>query len=450
MASRKLTARFCEGERGESGKQVAFPDADVRGLEFRISASGRKSWSLRYRNADGRQCRVSLGGFPERDLERARRKARGLLTAVDDGGDPAKDKRVARARAATAAVETFADLMTDYSDACERGYWKPRGKKKRATTLAAERANYRLHLEKQLGPRPLDEITRAVVKARLRQIAATAPVLANRVQALIRSAFSYCIAEEIAPESVSANPAAGFAPLGEETPRQRILSDDELRALWGALKDPSGLKVEGKPIQVGRAMRIAVQLCLLTLQRKSEVVGMRADELRLDEGVWLLPPERVKGGRAHAVALTPAAVVLIREAITLATPKDSKEPAPEWVFPSRLRSLGPIRPRSLSHAMTDLTTALGIPDATPQDLRRTGSSALTSERIGVSQFVRSQVLGHASDSGGGASVSRAHYDVNNYMVEKRRAVVAWEGLLFRIVGETPRADNVTPLRGAAS
>ena len=171
------------------------------------------------------------GGYHKRqDLERARRKARGLLTAVDDGGDPAKEKRLARARAETATVETFADLMADYFAACERGYWKPRGKKKRATTLAAERANYRLHLEEATRAAPVDEITRAVVKARLRQIAATAPVLANRVQALVRSAFSYCIAEEIAPEAVTINPAAGFAPLGEEAPRQRILSDEELRA----------------------------------------------------------------------------------------------------------------------------------------------------------------------------------------------------------------------------
>ncbi|RYG08532.1 MAG: hypothetical protein EON92_16405 [Burkholderiales bacterium] len=79
--------------------------------------------------------------------------------------------------------------------------------------------------------------------------------------------------------------------------------------------------------------------------------------------------------------------------------------------------------------------ATGAADATCHDLRRTGSTIMTSERLGISPFTRSQVLGHGTDTGGGAAVSSAHYDVNLYLAEKRKALEAWEILLLEIVGE---------------
>jgi hypothetical protein len=75
---------------------------------------------------------------------------------------------------------------------------------------------------------------------------------------------------------------------------------------------------------------------------------------------------------------------------------------------------------------------------------------MTSERLRVSPFVRSLVLSHTTDTGGGAAVSSSHYDRNSYIAEKRSALTAWEGLLLEIVGERERTSNVEQLRiGAA-
>jgi hypothetical protein len=67
--------------------------------------------------------------------------------------------------------------------------------------------------------------------------------------------------------------------------------------------------------------------------------------------------------------------------------------------------------------------------------------------LGISRFIRSQVLSHSTDQEGGAAVSARHYDVNDYAREKRRALEAWEGLALEIVGEQPRSPNVRPMRG---
>jgi len=96
--------------------------------------------------------------------------------------------------------------------------------------------------------------------------------------------------------------------------------------------------------------------------------------------------------------------------------------------------------------MRDVLKAIGVTGVVLYDLRRTGSTAMTSERIGVSPFIRSLVLSHTTETGGGAAVSARHYDGNEYIAEKRRALEAWEDLLLEIVGERVRRSNVKALR----
>ena len=83
--------------------------------------------------------------------------------------------------------------------------------------------------------------------------------------------------------------------------------------------------------------------------------------------------------------------------------------------------------------MNRLVDATNIPSATPHDLRRTGATNLTSERIGVSRFIVSKVLAHSGDTGGAAAVTGQHYDLNDYFSEKRKALDAWAAVVLKIV-----------------
>jgi integrase len=157
---------------------------------------------------------------------------------------------------------------------------------------------------------------------------------------------------------------------------------------------------------------------------------MRADELDLERGVWVIPAERAKNGRAHSVPLPPASVTLLRSALKLKSRGKSA-----FVFPSPRDKGASIHPDALTRAMGGAMKALGFPLAGPHDLRRTGASRLASERIGVAPFVISQVLNHITDAGGGSATTRRHYNVHLYATEKRRALEAWESLLLETVGE---------------
>ena len=160
---------------------------------------------------------------------------------------------------------------------------------------------------------------------------------------------------------------------------------------------------------------------------------MRVDELDLDARTWVIPAPRMKGNRDHLVPLPDAAVVLIKRAI--AVTNAGRNSQSDYVFRTTWEDERPLEPNSLSRAMLRVTRALGIRNATVHDLRRTMSTTMTSERLKISHFIRSEVLAHLT-SGGGAAVSSAHYDVNLYISEKRDALARWSHLLMTIVEET--------------
>ena len=161
MANPRLTTKAAESARPIKGKQAAHPDAQVPGLELRVSPGGRKVWSFRYRNKEGRQRRMSLGLFPAVDLGDARDKAFKVLGALADGADPASEQRKAKEAARNRDVRTFGDLADAYLDACKAGQWRPKNKTKRASTLATETAVLKRHIRPRLGRVPSRGVTAA-------------------------------------------------------------------------------------------------------------------------------------------------------------------------------------------------------------------------------------------------------------------------------------------------
>jgi len=445
MSAKKLTSAFCDAAKPQAGRQISFPDHDVRGLELRVSGEGRKTWSYRYHARSGRRGRVTLGVHSaEFGLSEARTKARKMQVVVDDGGDPGMARQVAKVTAATEHIKTFADLARAYFAATESGRYRP----KRKTSLANERAVYRVHIERAIGRLPLETITRRLVKGALgRMLDSGVTSQAVRAQAVIRQMLTFAVCEERLP----LNPISDLPPVAPSRPRARIYSDDELKAIWTGVFAPQTLRIpepiaakrrDGEHVQIGPAMKLAIQLVFLLLQRRCEVLGMARAELDLRHGLWTIPAGRMKSKRPHAVPLSPWAVELIEAAIALNADRKT-----DLVFPGRNDPTRPMNGPSMNQALNAVLWARAIDNGTVHDIRRTGSTLMTSERLGVSPFIRSKVLGH-TDAGGGAQVTATHYDANSYVGEKRAALERWQRLLGTIVGAGPRlnGDRVSPVR----
>lgn len=464
-----LTDRFVRALKPDATGRVEVWDAECRGLCIRVSATGRR-WFFRYRRPDGSQPRMMLGDYvpPEdaRDNAKAltvagaRIKARKLRTEIDAGSDPASEKAEALAAVKAQPIRTVSDLGREYFAACERGEYRPskRRTQKRPATLKGERWIFARHLEPALGDVRVEALTRDAVKKCLRVLLDEGKgVMANRARGLLQTIYTWANTEG----RTSINPARTIDPMAEEKPRSRVITDAELTVLWRALKDTTGLKMpNGQSLYVSRPVRIALQLSFLLLQRRAEIATMRAADVDLDRGVWVIPPERTKNGRGHIVPLPPASVALIREALDLASlekrvptgaPDGSQPIASPFVFPGRGDPLNrSIEPSALSHAMRDIRAAVGVEGVTVHDARRLGATLICSDRIGLTPYTAGLVLNHVSERGGAAAVTLSTYVHADMMPEKRRALVALERLLLEIVGEREPAAKVISISGAAA
>jgi hypothetical protein len=212
----KLTARTVETLKPQQGKRREIADHVVRGLSLRVSAAGGKSWALRYRNSDGIQRRLTLGGFPALSLNKARAAARQARGRVADAADPAREKqdqRRAGRRARREKPQTLLDLWVAFS--------REELPKRRPSTAAYHAWLWRKHVGPRLGDQRLADLSAAIVRPALRDVGAGAPVTANRAMTLLRRMLNFAVEEEI----ISVSPLAGARRLYDEASRERVLTD---------------------------------------------------------------------------------------------------------------------------------------------------------------------------------------------------------------------------------
>lgn len=116
-------------------------------------------------------------------------------------------------------------------------------------------------------------------------------------------AFSYCsrlFSWAVERGIIKHSPCYGLRPsrlIGPKQPRERVLTDDELRALWNA----GG--------QLGYPAGPFIRMLILTGQRRGEVAGMRWSEIH--SGLWVIPAARMKMKTQHVVPLVPEVRALL-------------------------------------------------------------------------------------------------------------------------------------------
>jgi integrase len=263
------------------------------------------------------------------------------------------------------------------------------------------------------------EIGRREIVEALEEIADSGhPAMARKIHAHSSKLFSWAIARGMYGLDVS--PCAGIRTseiLGRKEPRQRVLSDAEIRALWQATE---GLGYPASPF---------VRLLLLTGQRLREVAQMSWSEVDLDKALWTIPPERMKGDAAHEVPLAPIAVELLKS-------------LPRWTGDFIFSTTGGERPISgFSKMKLKIDTAIVEPIAPWRfhDLRRTMRTGLGG--LPIPSNVCELAIGHVQPG------MHKIYDLHSYRDEKRRALELWAAKLASIV-ESREADNVLTFKTA--
>jgi integrase len=221
-------------------------------------------------------------------------------------------------------------------------------------------------------------------------------------------------------EYLDADPLGGMRKPAESTPRNRVLSDDEIRTLWIGLPEALARSEQCQRI---------IKLCLVTGQRVGEVAGMLRSELDLKAREWRLPASRTKNACPHVVPLSALAAEIIE------TDAGAKS---DPIFPCGKGSLPPVAvARTILRASN--ANRFGIASWSAHDLRRTALTQMA--RLGVAPIVLGHVANHRTTTRAG--VTLAVYSHYAYDKEKRAALEQWAERLAAIVGLG--AATVTPI-----
>lgn len=372
-------------------------DPATSGLQLRVrpTATGAsRTWLFRY-TWRGEWVRIVIGHYPGMALVDARARAIELRKVIDEGIDPRRARPRRRQHtepAPSAGTGNKHSIEFLISEFVER-YLRPHRKRPEWAEAILDRdvlPKWKGRDARTITPPEVIELLDGIVDR-------GAPVLANRTAALLSQLFRFGIHRHI----VTATPVQLlYRPGGKEKPRERTLTEEELRAY---LADPKAAT------RYERLSRV-ITLLLLTGQRRGELALARWSDIDLNERTWTIPDENAKGGRGHVVPLSDWAVeefaALKREA-----------EGSQWVLAAGANH---IDPKQLSRSVAKCHARFkkqGIAEFTLHDLRRTCRTGLSA--LKVEPHIAERVLNHVQPGVVGV------YDRFAYLEEKRAALDKW-------------------------
>jgi integrase len=382
----KLTAQALAKYRWPDKPDHIIFDDDIAGFGLR-TRKGKRSWVFQYAFGSGAAKvtrRIKIGDYPALSPAKAREEAEDLHAKVHLHGDPALERRKNRIEAG----KTFGKLVEQYL-AARVSELRPRSY-----------AEVRRHLvvsARSLHNMPLGSVDQSAVVACLNTTAKRGPVAANRARASLSAMFAWAMGEGLA----LVNPVA-HTNKREERPRDRVLSDAELRVVWEALRDDD--------------YGVIVKLLMLTGQRANEMAALSWSEVDLDRGLISLPGTRTKNGRPHDTPMTDTVRSLLAS-----RPKRGDR---DLIFG---RSTGPFS--GWTDAKQALNERAPLKPWVIHDLRRSVATGMAD--IGVQPHIIEAVLNHVSGHKGGIA---GIYNRASYAKEKAEALARWDEHIGAVVG----------------
>jgi integrase len=400
---------------------VEYWDKATPGFGIRVMPSGFKSFFVMYR-LGAVQKRLSLGRADPQKLAQVRQQAKEMLDGAKKGRDPSAAIEEKRAN-------TFEKVAQDYITEHVAGLEDRRFVEQ---LIARE-------LIPAWGPRPITDITPAdaaqlvkAIKKRggdpkqgQRRRKSGGPWAARHAFAIGSHLFTWARGQRCYGLE-AANPFAELEKktlIGKTASRDRILSDDELRAVWqgaGAILMP---------------YREVVRMLMLCGGRLNDVAEMRWSEVDLDKRLITIPPERMKSDSAHVIPMSPPMV----EILTV-MPRGERG---GFIF----STTGGSRPFSgFSKAKKQLDAKIAVILGAPiqpwvlHDLRRTFRTGLSMLRV-VDRIAELCIAHHTQGL-------HKIYDQHKFLDERAEAMTAWARHLDAIVNPQAR-KNVVPFKAAA-
>jgi integrase len=413
---KRITDKYLESlQRNRPKERVEIGDETTPGLVVRATPNGVISFAIRYRIKGGDQKRETIGLYAAPtsssliSLAYARQRAKDIAAAAGRGIDlPAVEATEEKEK------ERIADRPSTVSGLCDC-YIADYCKQNQRRWCETERL-FAMHVTPAIGGKTLTELRRADIVEMLEDLQNKKGLRAqvNRVRSQVVAMLNWAVEKEW----LNGNPAASIKKRKKlETPRSRVLSHDELRAIWKATEN------------LNNPARDFIRMLILTGSRRDEIRKMEWREIDPKAQVWTLPAPRNKSGNWDRPLPLSTALIEALGGITRIGPY--------------ILSVSGSKPYSNQrHLKVIIDRESGVTGWVLHDIRRTVRTGLS--EIHVGQETAHHILGHAK-----LGMDKV-YNHHRYMVEMRDALNAWAKHVANIVSDERDAPNVTQFPGAAT
>ena len=337
-------------------KDTVFWDRELTGFGVRVYPTGSKVYIAQARGPEGPK-RVAVGLHGVINADEARKRAAYIIARIKAGEEaiPKPMKPV--------GGPTVAELCTRYMEEYVAVRCKP-------GTAALYRSVIDRHVLPALGRVPLAALSRAQV-AEFHERLYETPTVANTALRVLSSMHRLAAGWGMVPEGAS-NPCKALVKYPERR-RERFLTDSEFTRLGEALDE-----AEARGGASASAVA-AIRLLALTGCRRSEVLGLRREDVDIEEAEVRLPDSKTG---ARAVALPPQAVELLTSLL-------SAHDGP-WVIPGRKPGT---RLANIDEAWRAIRERAGLEGVRLHDLRHSYASRALA--LGEALPVIGKLLGHS-------------------------------------------------------
>jgi len=417
MPTIRLTARTLDGLPLPSRGRVEYFDESLPGFAIRVFPTGRKVFTLLYRMKGGRASkkeRVDIGTYPPLSLSQARALAEKMRAEIQLGKDPRVGRR-GSGQALRPGDNPTVRLL------CEAYLAHPSGagRLRAATTLPAYQRLVAVEILPAFADRPAADLTRTEVREWSERLAETKPFVANRAFAVMRRIYEWSLGRDL----IATSPFVGIHKPAIETPRDRVLSDGEIRRVFDALRHE-------RPI-----IAALWELLFYTGVRRGTALAAKWSEIDLKLRTWDVPVTKKARGNPEGTG-KPFIMPLSKQAVATLRLLQPFSAHSDYLFPGgspRRATLDLERnlfsPQKSNQRLRQLT---GIQDLQMRDIRRTVATGLG--RLKVSPVTISRVLDHTLQGVGQVTHVYAKYD---FLEEKRKALDAWGAYLAKLLRERP-------------
>ena len=252
--------------------------ADGGNLYLSISANGGRRWTFLFK-WKGRPREMGLGPVKSVSLARARERAAGARALIAEGKNPME------VRGPDEPLDTSFGKVADDLIASMAPSWR---NEKHAAQWRMTLTEY----AKPIRARDVGAITTEDVLLILRPIWTSKPETASRIRARIEAVLDAAKASGLRSGE---NVARWKGHLDKLLPPRRKLT----RGHHAAMPYDDVPEFVAKLRAVRTISNAALEFAILTAGRSAEVMGARWSEFSFEENLWVIPPERMKGGRAH-------------------------------------------------------------------------------------------------------------------------------------------------------